>query len=156
LDETKALVRDPALAATFEACKLDFSEREQPGHAEALALHHDLLRLRREDPHLSNPWCEVQGAVLGNECFILRYFGWEYDDRLLIVNLGADLHLNPAPEPLLAPPDEQHHWSTLWTSEDPRYGGCGTPPLEGEDNWRIPGQTAVVMAPRAVREGPHG
>ena len=28
------------------------------------------------------------------------------DDRLLLVNLGRDLHLDPAPEPLLAPPED--------------------------------------------------
>ena len=68
------------------------------------------------------------------------------DDRLLLVNLGRDLHLDPAPEPLLAPP-EGRRWSVLWSSEDPRYGGGGTVPPETEDNWRIPGEAAVVLVP---------
>ena len=68
------------------------------------------------------------------------------DDRLLVVNLGLDLDLNPAPEPLLAPP-EGMVWTTLWSSEDFRYGGGGTPRLETKNNWRIPGHSAVAMRP---------
>jgi len=70
--------------ATFERCKLDHSERQK--HSEALALHRDLLRLRRE----LEPSAGIDGAVLGEEAFLLR-FG---DDRLLIVNLGRDLALD--------------------------------------------------------------
>ena len=32
-----------------------------------------------------------------------------------------------------------------WTSEDPRYGGWGTPPVETADNWHIQGEAAVVL-----------
>src|SRR5262249_45044184 len=64
----------------------------------------------------------------------------------LIVNLGPDLALNPAPEPLLAPPADAV-WSVLWSSEDPRYGGSGAPPLETRNNWRIPGRAAVALPP---------
>jgi maltooligosyltrehalose trehalohydrolase len=76
---------------------------------------------------------------------VLRDFGDPDGDRLLVVNFGRDLHLDPAPEPLLAPP-EGKRWKTLWSSEDPRYGGQGTP-LETEENWRLPGQAAVVLGP---------
>ena len=71
----------------------------------------------------------VDGAVLSSEAFLLRFFGEQRDDRLLLVNLGANLHLDPAPEPLLAPPDGSE-WTTLWSSENPKYGGIGTPPLD--------------------------
>ena len=68
-------------------------------------------------------------------------------DRLLIVNLGRDLHYDPAPQPLLAPPPGCE-WEVLWSSEDPRYGGLGTPPLDTlEFNWRVPATSAVVMKP---------
>ena len=49
-------------------------------------------------------------------------------------------------EPLLASPDGRP-WTVLWNSEDPRYGGCGAPPVETEDRWRIPGHTALVLVP---------
>ena len=77
---------------------------------------------------------------------MLRFFGGAGGDRLLLVNLGRDLHLDPAPEPLLAPP-EGACWEVLWSSEDPRYGGCGTSHLDTGENWRIPGHAAVVLAP---------
>jgi maltooligosyltrehalose trehalohydrolase len=64
----------------------------------------------------------------------------------LIVNLGRDLLLGPAPEPLLAPVDGQA-WRLLWSSEAPLYGGAGVPVLDAEGNWLIPGQTATVLAP---------
>ena len=64
----------------------------------------DLLRLRREDPvfRQQKPGA-LDGAVLSPDAFLLRFFG-EEDDRLLVVNFGLDLHLDPASEPLLAPP----------------------------------------------------
>ncbi len=70
----------------------------------------------------------------------------EFGGYILLVNFGVDLHLDPAPEPLLAPP-EKHCWQVLWSSEDPQYGGNGIPPLETEENWRIPGAAAIVMKP---------
>jgi maltooligosyltrehalose trehalohydrolase len=65
---------------------------------------------------------------------------------LLVINLGRDWHLDPAPEPLLAPP-AGHLWSIRWSSGDVSYGGCGTPALDGDDNWWLPGETAVVLLP---------
>jgi maltooligosyltrehalose trehalohydrolase len=62
------------------------------------------------------------------------------------VNLGRDLHLAAAPEPLLAPPRERR-WEILWSSEDPRYDGGGTPPLETDAGWTIPGQSAIALHP---------
>jgi maltooligosyltrehalose trehalohydrolase len=144
LPETQAILTDPADPSTFQRCKLDFGERER--HAEVYALHRDLLKLRREDPVLCAPRPRgVDGAVLGPQAFVLRFFG-EAEDRLLVVNLGRDLHLEHAPEPLLAPPEESI-WEIRWSSEDTRYGGCGTPALEGEENWRIPGEAAVLLVP---------
>jgi maltooligosyltrehalose trehalohydrolase len=90
----------------------------------------------------------MDGAVLAPEAFVLRFFGPAQHDRLLVVNLGRGLALTPAPEPLLAPP-EGRRWAILWSSEQPRYGGCGTPPLEDAQGWHIPGHAAVVLQPIA-------
>ena len=143
--EMRSCHPDPGDRTTFERCKLDFSERER--NAEAYRLHKDLLRLRREDPvfHAQRQG-GVDGAAIGDEAFVLRYFGEDAGDRLLIVNFGRDLWLDPAPEPLLAPP-EGHIWEVQWSSEAPAYGGCGTAPVETEDNWRIAGHAAIVMRP---------
>ena len=134
---------DPADPATFQRSKLDLSEREK--HAEAYRMSRDLLRLRREDPVLKS-LRRVDGAVLNNEAFVVRFFGAE-DDRLLVINLGRDLHLTRISEPLLAPP-AGGSWETRWSSEDPKYGGFGAPPLETADGWSILGHAAFWLAPR--------
>jgi maltooligosyltrehalose trehalohydrolase len=150
--EVQAVLPLPADSRTFERCKLDHAERQR--HAEVYALYKDLLRLRRDDRVFRAQTPRgVDGAVLSEHAFVLRYFGDGGDDRLLVVNLGRDLHLNPAPEPLLAPP-EGKVWAVRWSSEDLRYGGCGTAPLDTEDNWRIPGAAAVVLAPAEPGGGP--
>ena len=146
-DEVQRLVAPPHERATYEQCILDFSERET--NANVVALHRDLIRLRRHDPAFAAQKRDrIEGAVLGEEAFCLRFF--EGEDRLLIINLGRDLHLDPAPEPLLAPPAGKE-WQLLWSSEDTRYDGHGTAQLDGDENWRIPGQAAVVLAPTTPR-----
>ena len=145
--EMQGCFTDPGSVSTFERCKLDFSERER--HASLYQLHKDLMRLRREDPAFRTQRAGmVDGAVLAEEAFLLRYFYDGGDDRLLLVNLGPDLRLDPAPEPLLAPPDGRD-WSVLLSTEDPRYGGGGTFPPYSEENWRIAGHAAIVMRPEA-------
>jgi maltooligosyltrehalose trehalohydrolase len=91
----------------------------------------------------------VDGAVLGEQAFVLRYFQGGRADRLLLVNFGRDLYLDQAPEPLLAPP-EGCGWAVLWSSESRAYGGSGTPPPEARDGWRVMGEAAVVMAPEEL------
>ena len=66
------------------------------------------------------------------------------DDRLLLVNFGCDLDRRSMPDPLVAPP-EGRAWTVLWSSEHPAYGGGGTPPIETDAGWRIPGQAAVAL-----------
>jgi maltooligosyltrehalose trehalohydrolase len=143
--EMQELMPAPAERKTFERCKLDPSERQR--NVEAYRLHTDLLRLRREDAVFSLQRARgVDGAVLGLGAFVLRYFG-DNEDRLLLVNLDVDVHLDPAPEPLLAPPAGTT-WAVLWSSEDPAYGGSGTPAVySAERNWKLPGQACVVMRP---------
>ncbi len=146
LKEMQGCFADPCAIDTFEQCRLNHKEVES--HSDAYAFHRDLLRVRRDDPVISRQGeGGIDGAVLTPECFLLRYFtpGFK-DDRLLLINLGKDLLFDPAPEPLLAPPLGKL-WSKLWSSEDPQYGGCGTPPLDTEENWRIPGEAAVLLQP---------
>ena len=147
--EMQARLPDPGDPMTFVRSKLDHRERQT--HAEEYALYCDLLRFRRDDPVFrSHRHGGMDGAVLGSEAFILRFFGeQEGDDRLMIVNLGRDLHLHPAPEPLLAPPPGAS-WTLLWTSENPRYGGMGTPSWPTEGNWQILGEMSVILRPKSL------
>ncbi|HSP34624.1 MAG TPA: DUF3459 domain-containing protein, partial [Thermoanaerobaculia bacterium] len=134
-------IAPPDDPATFERSKLDAAERDR--NREIVALHRDLIELRRSDAMISQQRSDnLHGAVIGDEAFVLRWLG--DDDRLLIVNLGRALHLDPAPEPLLAPP-RGARWKILWSSEAPEYGGAGTGPLDSDDNWRIPAHAAVLL-----------
>lgn len=143
--EMQAMLSDPSDTKTFEQCILNLEERRS--HSSVYDLHRDLLRLRHEDlVFKSQASGGIDGAVLGPQAFVLRYWGPEGDDRLLLVNLGMDLHLDPAPEPLLAP-SAAGYWSIIWSSEHLRYGGNGVPEVEDELNWHIPGEAAIVLAP---------
>lgn len=51
----------------------------------------------------------IDGAVLGPEAFVLRFFGAHNDDRLLVVNLGSDLHLPGHAATVLRPYTRQGH-----------------------------------------------
>jgi len=135
---------DPAAPETFTRCKLDWSERAR--NTAALALHKDLLRIRREDPVLRAQRLRgLDGAVLSDHAFVLRYFGESMGDRLLVVNFGARLHASPIPEPLLAP-SRGGSWRIVFSTESPKYGGWGTPPLETiSDGWWIPAECAVLL-----------
>jgi maltooligosyltrehalose trehalohydrolase len=149
----KDVLAAPHAPETFERCKLDFRERET--HAPAYRLTKDLLKLRRDDPafRAQEPG-GVDGAVLGEHAFVLRFFAGDGLDRLLVVNFGRDLHLAICPEPLLAPP-EQARWRVALSTEDPKYGGTGTGPVDTDDEgWRIPGEAAVVLVPEQTTEGP--
>jgi maltooligosyltrehalose trehalohydrolase len=143
--EMQKELTDPASRATFERCKLDFDERQKNAHA--YALHRDLLELRRIDPVLRLQRSRgIDGAVLGGQAFVIRYFGEEAGDRLLLVNLGPELALDSVAEPLLAPMRGQA-WSVLWSSQDVRYLGEGTAPLRLEVGLRLPPECAVVLSP---------
>jgi len=135
----------PSARETFEQSKLNSKERQR--NMEQIALHRDLIRLRREHAafQIDRPGA-ADGAVLTASAFVLRFFAPENDDRLLVVNLGSHVHLGRAPEPLLAPPQGKE-WDVIWSSEAPQYGGSGTAPLDTVENWRIPGQSATVLAP---------
>ena len=160
LVEAREAYPDPCAEETFRRCTLDWSKRT--GRTPHLALHRDLLRLRREDPVFRRQDAtRMHGAVLGPHAFLLRHLGEDGDDRLLLVNLGADLRLSPGPEPLLAAP-EGRRWELLWSSEDPRYGGSGTAHPESRtvesalpaarayeeleaDTWVLPGEATVAL-----------
>jgi maltooligosyltrehalose trehalohydrolase len=133
---------DPADPATFAACRLEWSERE--ANVQVVDLHRDLIQLRKRDPIFSRQdKSQIEGAVIGPEAFVLRWFDDADEDRLAIFNLGREIEMVPSAEPLLAPPSDRD-WQLLWSSEDPRYGGMGTPKFNA-NSWRAPAHMAVVF-----------
>jgi maltooligosyltrehalose trehalohydrolase len=149
-EEMQAILPDPADRDNFERCMLDWSERET--NEEAVALHRDLLRLRKDHPVFADPRPGgVDGVALGDEAFLLRFFGQDGDDRLLVVNLGIDLALPSIADPLSAPPAGKD-WTLIWSSEAPAYGGHGTPSPLSELGWFLPGHAAAVLAPGELRK----
>ena len=85
--------------------------------------------------------------------FALRFFTPDHrDDRVLVVNLGADLERPSFAEPLLAPPSDAD-WALRWSSDDPSYGGNGTPEIFPDGWWHIPAESALLLmsGPRRPR-----
>ena len=108
-------------------------------------MHRDLLALRRTDRAFSSHHRPAaDGAVIGPDAFVLRFFESHGDDRLLIINLGRDIDRKSFPEPLVAPPRGKT-WEVLWSSEEPDYGGTGTAAFETEKGWHLPANTLLVL-----------
>jgi maltooligosyltrehalose trehalohydrolase len=141
-DAAQARLVVPDDPQTFEGCKLNLDERQ--AHAAQYEFHRDLIALRRRDPVFGSD-ADIDGAVLSSDALVVRYFGGADGDRLLIVNLGAQLVLTIVNESLLAPP-EGARWRVLWSSEDVSYGGTGTPQVEHATGWNLPGLSAVALA----------
>ena len=140
-------IADPGDPGTFVRSKLDWSERVTNEHI--LSLHRDLLTLRREDAVFSAQRRRgVDGAVFDDQTFVLRFFGEGGDDRLLFVNLGRRAHVDPFAEPLVAPAGTgDGGWRLVLSTEDPRYGGWGTPSVNTKDDgWWMPAESALVFA----------
>jgi maltooligosyltrehalose trehalohydrolase len=70
-------VVSPQDPATFTGAKLRWSEREEPEHADILALYRQLLRLRREQPDLADPRLDRVGV------------DFDEDAKWIIVHRGA-------------------------------------------------------------------
>lgn len=138
------LVPDPGDPQAFQKCKLNFEERfiNRPIYL----FHKDLLSIRKREPVFRlNGRKSVDGAVIGDNAFLLRYSGMiSHEDRLLIVNLGKDFSLVPNPEPLSAPP-KGCEWKEIISSEDPLYGGNSTFPLKMKGAMYIPGHSAFFV-----------
>jgi maltooligosyltrehalose trehalohydrolase len=129
------MLPEPHARETFERCKLDPEERRRPSATRDLV--RDLLKLRREDPTFSEQ-ARVDGAVVSERAFVLRFGMGSAHERLAVVNLGGDFDVFGLAEPLVAPPPGKR-WERILSTEDPRYGGGGTPK-------HVPAQCTLVYA----------
>lgn len=149
-DQSKQMIPDASDEATFLKYKLDFTEREK--NAPQYLMHKDLIALRKSDLVFKSPSkYRIDGAVIGPESFIIRFFHEQNYDRLMIINLGTDFTYSPAPEPLIVAGQERG-WQMLWSSENPKYGGKGIPAFN-IDKMNVPGHCALVL--KAVKRKKH-
>jgi maltooligosyltrehalose trehalohydrolase len=76
-------VPDPEDPATFAASKLDWSEPAKADHAEMLAVHRDLIALRRRIADLSDPRLDRVQVSYGDQWLVIVR-----GDHLVVVNLA--------------------------------------------------------------------
>lgn len=146
-DDVRKSIPDPTSEATFLKSKLKESERQKK--TPLYELHKELINLRKTDPIFKKVnKIPIEGAVLGPDTFIIRYFGEEQGDRLLVVNFGQDNQFSPAPQPLLVAGD-QLKWELLFSSEWMKFGGQGMPVPQFEP-WEIPGHSAYVLQTKQI------
>lgn len=140
-----ATVPDPQAGETFQRSKLRWAEREQEPHRSVLDLYHDLLRLRREHPALRDRSCGSFTVVPVDERSLLLVRGQPGTNQVaLAIGLGGLTSIDLAHYPKLFGAAEAR-WQVLLDSEDARYGGRGTPPLDGTA-LQLDGARAVVVA----------
>lgn len=127
----------------FEKSKLNFEERQI--NKEIYQMHIDLLKIRREDPAISQQdRFKIDGAVINNECFVIRYYVQSGDDRLMIVNFGKDLKFTSLSEPLLAPPIKAS-WDLIWSTESIAYNGYGMINPTKDNQWYFPAHCLFLL-----------
>ena len=68
----EAEVPDPQDPATFQRSKLNWDERDKPGHAEILDLHRRLIALRRSRADLSDPRLDQVQVWHGDQYVVMR------------------------------------------------------------------------------------
>ena len=151
----QALLADPARPAHLRALQARL-RRTRRRHAEAYALHRDLLQLRREDPRLPAPAPARRGrrGARRRTRSCCASSATDGDDRLLLVNLGRDLHLDRRPRAAAGAAGRNALAGALVErgSALRRRRHCRR--WTREDNWRIPGDAAVVLCAGPTEERP--
>jgi maltooligosyltrehalose trehalohydrolase len=94
---------------------------------------------------------EIEAAAFDEDAYALRYLPPNGHTRLLLVNFGRAMVRPFLAHPLLAPPAGKR-WNVLWSSDDPAYGGSGTPNVDTDEGWCIPGEAAVLLHPVAPED----
>ncbi len=150
--EARMCISDPGNPLTFMKSKINVKEIQS--NTQIYSLFEDLIQLRKTDPvFVDMDTIKIDGAVLGTDSFLIRYFHEREGDRLLLVNFGPDYYFNPCPEPLLAPPFGQE-FEILWSSESVKYGGAGTAPIN-TPHWKILGHSAIVLKAKTTKRTKH-
>lgn len=139
---------DPCAEETVKRATLQWEAFD--AHPHMSAMFRELMHLRRNEPLLWDDGLKVEGTVLSADAFLLRYSAPGDQERLLLVNLGADWNQKQLPEPLLGLPLEMR-WEQVFSSEAPQYGGHGTPVFEDESGYHLPAHSAVYLKAAPAR-----
>jgi maltooligosyltrehalose trehalohydrolase len=135
---------DPQAVETFERSKLDWSRRTEGDHADTLALHRTLLRLRRDTPAITDPAAgEAEVTVHGPATLsFARAVPGRPDTEVLVVLHTAD---EPAHLGVMGT------WELAFDTRDAAHGGPGgTVVTPGEDRTElvVSGPTALLLRRR--------
>lgn len=141
-EEVQEQILNPGDPDVFMKSKLNFDERIS--NAKLYQFHKDLIKLRHIDPVISDPKSYFTTSTINSEILILRYFGESNQDRLLLFNFGVDFKIEPAWNPLLAPP-KNCSWKTIFTSDSLNYEGNGTRSFD-KPQWILPGHSVYVFS----------
>jgi maltooligosyltrehalose trehalohydrolase len=128
----RELIPDPQAPSTFEASRLDWSERADGVHAATLALYTELLRLRRAHPALAaDAGVAGDAAALDSGTLVMRR---EHAGRAFFVvarlSGGGSIEFGCAP-PGAGMPRE------IFSTEDPRFAADPAPPVVDVTGGRI-------------------
>ena len=126
--EAREKIPDPQAVSTFEASRLDWSERDREPHASTLRLYRALLGLRRAEPALRANAAETHEAVaLDDETLMLMREGPEGDRMLIVVRLRGEGAVDLSGH-------EEHgindwvRWELVLTTEDAPFAPDPSPP----------------------------
>jgi maltooligosyltrehalose trehalohydrolase len=128
-------IPNPQEEATFAASRLRWEERDHPPHAQVLALHRDLLRLRQRPSLQASDARECVAQAIGADTIAFRREAGGDAPVLVVARLRGS---GTVAVPALA----MAAWSPLLTTEDARYAGDPRPPrfeASGEIEFQRPG-----------------
>jgi maltooligosyltrehalose trehalohydrolase len=124
----EALVRipDPQSPSTYEASRLDWSERGQPDHAAVYALYRALLALRLDHPALGASSETSGDAEAPDDGSLVIRRAEEGQVFWIAVRLKGAGPIDLAP--LAEARDDDGEWTVLLSTEEPAYAIDPTPP----------------------------
>ena len=116
-------IPDPQAEATFVRSKLQWDEVDRPPHGGVLALHRELLALRRSSPALRTRDRAGFAVEAFGECALaLRRESAEGDVVLAVVHFGGELRLTFGDSAITRAPAGRR-WAHVLTTEAARFGG---------------------------------
>jgi len=140
-------IPDPQAESTFRASKLHLQERLL--HAGVYELYRELLRLRRDDPVLSQHDRAHTRASAPSAQIVAIHRWWGAEQRLVLANLGhaIDLEIAGVLDLTLI---QRRAWTLRLATSELRFGGTGEmPTTSGIGTGRVvhlPARTAAIWS----------